>query len=75
MLAEGDTLQDVREAGGWATLQVVSDNYGHLEEQRVNTLIEQRAEKVSAKRLTDMSLTCDEIGKLRRSASRNKNNE
>lgn len=31
MLSQGHTLAEVAEAGGWASIQLVMDVYGHLE--------------------------------------------
>lgn len=35
MLANGNSIETVRQAGGWASLKVLSDNYGHLEASHV----------------------------------------
>lgn len=36
LLARGNSLETVRQAGGWASLKVLSDNYGHLEQSAVD---------------------------------------
>jgi hypothetical protein len=36
LLAEGKSLRFVMEAGGWATIQIVAETYGHLERSYVD---------------------------------------
>ena len=45
MLAKGNSLETVRQAGGWASLQVLSDNYGHLEQSHVEEAMLAAAER------------------------------
>ena len=35
LLDSGGSLKEAQEAGGWASIQIVADTYGHLEEQAV----------------------------------------
>ena len=39
LLAQGQSLKLVRDAGGWATIQVVSESYGHLEQQAIDEAV------------------------------------
>lgn len=39
LLAQGRSLQTVRGAGGWASIQIVSEVYGHLEEQAIDEAV------------------------------------
>jgi integrase len=45
MLAAGHTLKTVMEAGGWATLSVVDENYGHLEQSKAHEAMLDTASK------------------------------
>lgn len=36
LLAQGQSLKLVQEAGGWSQIQVVSESYGHLEQQAID---------------------------------------
>jgi integrase len=36
LLTEGKSLRLVQEAGGWGTIQIVADTYGHLEQSHVD---------------------------------------
>ena len=36
LLAEGKSLRLVQEAGGWSSIQIVADTYGHLEQSMVD---------------------------------------
>ena len=48
LLAQGASLQAVRDAFGWASLSVVSDNYGHLEQQAIDAAVRGAASTVPA---------------------------
>lgn len=39
LLAQGQSLKLVQDAGGWATIQVVSESYGHLEQQAIDDAV------------------------------------
>jgi integrase len=39
LLAQGQSLKLVQEAGGWATIQVVSESYGHLEQRAIDEAV------------------------------------
>lgn len=39
LLGRGHSLEVVRQAGGWATLKVLSENYGHLEQSQVDDAV------------------------------------
>lgn len=39
LLAQGKSLKLVQEAGGWAQIQVVSESYGHLEQQAIDDAV------------------------------------
>ena len=39
LLAQGQSLKLVQDAGGWATIQVVSEIYGHLEQQAIDDAV------------------------------------
>lgn len=39
LLAKGQSLKLVQEAGGWAQIQVVSESYGHLEQQAIDDAV------------------------------------
>jgi integrase len=39
LLAQGRSLQTVRGAGGWASISIVSDTYGHLEQQATDEAV------------------------------------
>ncbi|MBY0562213.1 tyrosine-type recombinase/integrase, partial [Hyphomicrobium sp.] len=47
LLESGGTLKEVQEAGGWASIQIVADTYGHLEEQAVYQAVLGRAAAVA----------------------------
>jgi integrase len=57
LLGQGHTLKTVKEAGGWASLSVVDDNYGHLEQSHAHEAMlgaaQQRANRVQRKRKGD----------------------
>jgi integrase len=53
LLAQGHTLKTVKEAGGWASLAVVDQNYGHLERSHAHEAMraaQKRAKSVQQKR-------------------------
>jgi integrase len=39
LLRQGNSLKLVQDAGGWATIQIVSEVYGHLEQQQVDEAV------------------------------------
>ena len=39
LLAQGKALKLAQEAGGWAQIQVVSESYGHLEQQAIDDAV------------------------------------
>lgn len=39
LLDEGFTLMDVKDGGGWESMTVVSENYGHLEQSRIHNAV------------------------------------
>ena len=39
LLGQGHSLEVVRQAGGWATIKVLSENYGHLERSQVDDAV------------------------------------
>lgn len=39
LLSQGASLQTVRGAGGWASIQIVSEVYGHLEQQAIDEAV------------------------------------
>ena len=41
LLAEGKSLRLVQEAGGWSSIQIVADTYGHLEQSMVDDAMRQ----------------------------------
>jgi integrase len=45
LLADGATLKEVQEAGGWESIEVVSAMYGHLERSHVHNVIKSAARK------------------------------
>jgi integrase len=46
LLAQGRSLQTVRGAGGWASIQIVSEVYGHLEQQAIDEAVRAAGESV-----------------------------
>ena len=53
---EGHSTAQVKEAGGWASIQLVVEVYGHLEENAVHEIVRGRGSEVSSL-LSDTSLT------------------
>lgn len=45
MLSQGYNLKTVKKAGGWASLSVVNDNYGHLEQSHAHEAMLNAAQK------------------------------
>jgi site-specific recombinase XerD len=45
MLSQGYNLKTVKEAGGWASLSVVNDNYGHFEQSHAHEAMLNAAQK------------------------------
>ncbi len=45
LLSQGHTLKTVKEAGGWASLAVVDENYGHLEQSHAHEAMLSAAQK------------------------------
>ena len=41
MLRAGYSMQCVKDAGGWATIEMVSKRYGHLERKEVTAAVHQ----------------------------------
>ncbi len=56
LLDEGHSLKHVQEAGDWSSIQIVADNYGHLEANSTDAAILEVAEDVS-KQVFDTQLT------------------
>lgn len=48
LLRDGGSLKDVQAAGGWASIQIVADVYGHLEHDEVHKSMIKAAATVSA---------------------------
>lgn len=48
LLAEGKSLKFVAEAGGWKSIQIVSENYGHLERSAVDDRLRESTEAMVA---------------------------
>jgi integrase len=48
LLAQGQSLKLVQDAGGWATIQMVSEVYGHLEQQAIDDAVRQAARSLPA---------------------------
>lgn len=48
LLAQGKSLKLVQEAGGWAQIQVVSESYGHLEQQAIDDAVRGAGASLSA---------------------------
>lgn len=47
LLAKGGTLKEVMEAGGWASINMVSDVYGHLEQRAIDAAVLEAAQGIS----------------------------
>jgi hypothetical protein len=47
LLESGGSLREAQEAGGWASIQIVADTYGHLEEQAVYKTVLSKAAAVA----------------------------
>ena len=47
LLEHGGTLREAQDAGGWASIQIVADTYGHLEKQAVHQLVLSKAAAVA----------------------------
>ena len=47
LLESGGSLKEAQEAGGWASIQIVADTYGHLEEQAVHQTVLAKAAAVA----------------------------
>lgn len=47
LLAEGRSTAQVKEAGGWASIQLVVDTYGHLEENAIHEIVRGKGSEVS----------------------------
>ena len=45
-LAEGKSLKFVQEAGGWSSIRIVSENYGHLERSMVDQALRESGKNV-----------------------------
>jgi len=65
LLESGGSLKEVQEAGGWASIQIVADSYGHLEEQAVFQTVLGKAAAV-APLLIDTPLTHTANGQNRK---------
>lgn len=69
ILAEGGSLKQVQEAGGWSSYQIVADIYGHLEHKAVDQIVLDRGSQVS-QLLSGTQLTHSHKQQLRRSGRR-----
>lgn len=56
LLMSGRTLKDVQEAGGWASISIVSEVYGHLEESAIQDVVRGQGSEVAGL-LADTPLT------------------
>ena len=68
LLESGGSLKEAQEAGGWASIQIVADTYGHLEEQAVFQTVLGKAAAV-APLLTGTPLTHTANGQNRKGKS------
>jgi hypothetical protein len=64
-------LYDRQDAGGWASIQVVADTYGHLEKQAVHETILAKASAI-ATLLSDTPLTHRTNGESRKNKENRK---
>ncbi|HMN37496.1 MAG TPA: tyrosine-type recombinase/integrase [Hyphomicrobium sp.] len=65
LLDSGKSLQHVKDAGGWASIQIVSDAYGHLEVNETHAAILDRG-SVVARELSGERLTITHNGQHRK---------
>jgi len=53
LLREGKSLKFVKDAGGWATIKMVADRYGHLEKREVDEEVNEIAGRWAKRRTPD----------------------
>lgn len=56
LLEGGHTLKEVKDAGGWGSIQIVDESYGHLEKNPVHEIVRGKGSEVSVY-LADTPLT------------------
>lgn len=74
LLNSGRTLKEVQDAGGWSSISIVSEVYGHLEENAVDDLVRGQGSAVG-QLLTDTPLTHTHHTQKRKSTKTPDNSE